>query len=53
MIPKPKALYTIRQRDDVILMPPCNVPHTQSWFNGLTEKPESLTEKRKPAWNMA
>lgn len=46
-VSKGKSTVTIRQPGDVVLMPPCDIPHTQSGINGLIEKIQSLDGETK------
>lgn len=44
---KGKKAVTIRRPVDVVLMPPCGIPHTQSAINALIEQIKSLDGKTK------
>lgn len=46
-VSKGKSTVTIRRPGDVILMSPCDIPHTQSGINGLIEKLRSLDGETK------
>lgn len=46
-VSKGKSTVTIRRPGDVVLMPPCDIPHTQSAINALTEQIQSLDGETK------
>lgn len=46
-VSKGKSTVTIRRPGDVVLMPPCDIPHTQSAINGLIEQIRSLGGETK------
>lgn len=46
-VSKGKSTVTIRRPGDVVLMPPCDIPHTQSAINGLIERIRSLDGETK------
>ena len=46
-VSKGKSTVTIRRTGDVILMPPCDIPHTQSAINALIERIRSLDGETK------
>ena len=46
-VSKGKSTVTIRRPGDVVLMPPCDIPHTQSAINDLIEKIRSLDGETK------
>lgn len=46
-VSKGKSTVTIRRPGDVILMPPCDIPHTQSAINALIERIRSLDGETK------
>lgn len=46
-VSKGKSTVTIRRPGDVILMPPCDIPHTQSGINDLIGKIRSLDGETK------
>ena len=46
-VSKGKSTVTIRRPGDVVLMPPCHIPHTQSAINALIEQIKSLDEETK------
>ena len=46
-VSKGKSTVTIRRPGDVVLMSPCDIPHTQSGINGLIEKLRSLDGETK------
>ena len=41
-VSKGKSTVTIRRPGDVVLMPPCDIPHTQSAINALIDQIKSL-----------
>lgn len=41
-VSKGKSTVTIRRPGDVVVMPPCDIPHTQSAINALIKKIKSL-----------
>ena len=51
-VSKGKSTVTIRRPGDVVLMQPCDVPHTQSAISALIEQIKTLTAKPKPAWSI-
>ena len=46
-VSKGKSTVTIRRPGDVVLMPPCDIPHTQSAINGLIEQIRNLDGETK------
>ena len=46
-VSKGKSTVTIRKPGDVVPMPPCDIPHTQSAINGLIEHLQSLDGETK------
>ena len=46
-VSKGKSTVTIRRPGDVVLMPPCDIPHTQSAVTGLIEQIRSLDGETK------
>ena len=46
-VSKGKSTVTIRRPGDVVLMPPCDIPHTQSAINALIEQIKSLDGETK------
>ncbi len=46
-VSKGKSTVTIRRPGDVVLMPPCDIPHTQSAINALIEQIRSLDGETK------
>ncbi len=46
-VSKGKSTVTIRRPGDVVLMPPCDIPHTQSAINNLIEQIRSLDGETK------
>ena len=46
-VSKGKSTVTIRRPGDVVLMPPCDIPHTQSAINALIERIKSLDGETK------
>lgn len=46
-VSKGKSTVTIRRPGDVVLMPPCDIPHTQSAINCLIEHLQSLHGETK------
>lgn len=46
-VSKGKSTVTIRRPGDVVLMPPCDIPHTQSQINSLIEIIHSLDGETK------
>ena len=46
-VSKGKSTVTSRRPGDVVLMSPCDIPHTQSGINGLIEKLRSLDGETK------
>ena len=44
---KGKSTVTLRRPGDVVLMPPCDIPHTQSAINALIEQIKSLDGETK------
>ncbi len=46
-VSKGKSTVTIRRPGDVVVMPPCDIPHTQSAINGLIEQIRSLDGETK------
>lgn len=46
-VSKGKSTVTIRRPGDVVLMPPCNIPHTQSAINNLIKQLQSLDGETK------
>ena len=41
-VSKGKSTVTIRRPGDIVLMPPCDIPHTQSAINGLINEIKAL-----------
>ena len=41
-VSKGKSTVTIRRPGDIVLMPPCDIPHTQSAINDLIERIRGL-----------
>ena len=41
-VSKGKSTVTIRRPGDEVLMPPCDIPHTQSAINALIKQIKSL-----------
>lgn len=50
-VSKGKSTVTIRRPGDVVLMHPCDIPHTQSAVNALIEQIRALRGKRRSAWS--
>lgn len=48
-VSKGKSTVTIRRPGDVVLMPPCDIPHTQSDINALIKRIKGLDGETK-AW---
>ena len=46
-VSKRKSTVTIRRPGDVVLMPPCDIPHTQSAINALIEQLKNLDGETK------
>lgn len=46
-VSKGKSTVTIRRPADVVIMPPCDFPHTQSGINGLVDRIRSLDGETK------
>ena len=46
-VSKGKSTVTIRRPGDVVVMPPCDIPHTQSAINCLIEQLQSLDGETK------
>ena len=46
-VSKGKSTVTIRRPGDVVLMPPRDIPHTQSAINALIQEIRSLEGKTK------
>lgn len=46
-VSKGKSTVTIRRPGDVVLMPPCDIPHTQSAINALIERIRNLDGETK------
>ena len=46
-VSKGKSTVTIRRPGDVVIMPPCDIPHTQSAVNALIEQIKSLDGETK------
>lgn len=46
-VSKGKSTVTIRRPADVVIMPPCDFPHTQSGINGLIDRIRSLDGETK------
>ena len=46
-VSKGKSTVTIRKPGDVVLMPPCDIPHTQSAINDLIKQIKSLEGETK------
>ena len=46
-VSKGKSTVTIRRPGDVVLMPPCDIPHTQSAIDALIEQIKSLDGETK------
>ena len=46
-VSKGKSTVTIRRPGDVVLMPPCDIPHTQSAINTLIEQIKNLDGETK------
>ncbi len=46
-VSKGKSTVTIRKPDDVVIMPPCDIPDTQSAINDLIEQIQSLAGETK------
>ena len=46
-VSKGKSTVTIRRPGDVVLLPPCDIPHTQTAVNALIEKIKSLDGETK------
>ena len=46
-VSKGKSTVTIRRPGDVVLMPPCDIPHTQSAINALIKQIKSLDGETK------
>ena len=46
-VSKGKSTVTIRRPGDVVIMPPCDIPHTQSAINCLIEQLQSLDGETK------
>ena len=46
-VSKVKSTGTIRRPGDVVLMPPCDIPHTQSAINALIEQIKTLDGETK------
>ena len=46
-VSKGKSTVTIRRPGDVVLMPPCDIPHTQSAINALIDQIKSLDGETK------
>ncbi len=46
-VSKGKSTVTIRRPGDVVLMPPCDIPHTQSAIDALIERIRSLDGETK------
>ena len=46
-VSKGKSTVTIRRPGDVVLMPPCDIPHTQSAINSLIEHLQNLDGETK------
>ena len=46
-VSKGKSTVTIRRPGDIVLMPPCDIPHTQSAINALMEQIKSLDGETK------
>lgn len=49
-VSKGKSTVTIRRPGDVVLMPPCDIPHTQSAINALIEQIKSLDGETKACY---
>ena len=41
-VSKGKSTVTIRRQGDVVVMPPCDIPHTQSAINCLIKQLQNL-----------
>lgn len=46
-VSKGKGTVTIRRPNDIVLMPPCDIPHTQSAINDLIERIRGLDGETK------
>jgi len=46
-VSKGKSTVTIRRPGDVVIMPPCDIPHTQSSINSLIEQLKNLDGETK------
>ena len=46
-VSKGKSTVTIRRPGDVVLMPPCDIPHTQSAINSLIKQIQNLNGETK------
>ena len=46
-ISKGKSTVTIRRPGDIVVMPPCDIPHTQSAINCLIKQIQSLDGETK------
>ena len=46
-VSKGKSTVTIRRPGDGVLMPPCDIPHTQSAINALIKQIKSLDGETK------
>ncbi len=46
-VSKGKSTVTIRRPGDIVLMPPCDIPHTQSAINGLINEIKALDGETK------
>ncbi len=46
-VSKGKSTVTIRRPGDVVIMPPCDIPHTQSAINRLIEQLQNLDGETK------
>ena len=51
-VSKGKSTVTIRKPGDVVLMSPCDIPHTQSAINDLIKQIKSLEGETKSAWSI-
>ena len=51
-VSKGKSTVTIRRPGDVVVMPPCDIPHTQSAINCLIERlTKALLVKLRSVWS--
>ena len=50
-VSKGKSTVTIRGLGDVVILPPCDILHTQSVINDMSRQIKELDWETKSAWN--